>query len=278
MLVLGLRRRGRRPVGSGFWRPGASINPPGLHSRASGGLAEPPRRPRSAPRHPAATFARTCSGFVAPEMTELTAGIASRPPTATSSIAMPRSSAKLCSASARSHRPSGISRPASRPSVASSPRRYLPVSRPLASGKYGRKPIPSLSQSGQHFVLGLALDERVVVLHGDEAVEAGTARDLLGGFDLLGGEVGRADPAHLALVDEVVERAERLLDRRRPDRAGASGRRRSRRCEGGGASPRPPSGCSRGLPRRSSGRSSIALPNFVARRTRSRRPSSARPM
>ena len=42
---------------------------------------------------PAATFARTCSGFVAPAMTQLTAGIASRPPTATSSSEIPRSSA-----------------------------------------------------------------------------------------------------------------------------------------------------------------------------------------
>src|SRR5205807_4183311 len=45
-------------------------------------------------------------------------------------------------------------------------------------------------------------------------VEAGSARDLLGGVDLLRGEVRGADPAHLALVDEVVERAERFLDRR----------------------------------------------------------------
>lgn len=42
---------------------------------------------------PAATFARTCSGFVAPAITEDTAGIASSPPTATSSSETPRSSA-----------------------------------------------------------------------------------------------------------------------------------------------------------------------------------------
>ena len=41
----------------------------------------------------AATFARTCSGLVAPAITQLTAGIASRPPTATSSSEIPRSSA-----------------------------------------------------------------------------------------------------------------------------------------------------------------------------------------
>ncbi len=42
---------------------------------------------------PAATFARTCSGFVAPAITQLTAGIPSSPPTATSSSVIPRSSA-----------------------------------------------------------------------------------------------------------------------------------------------------------------------------------------
>jgi hypothetical protein len=31
---------------------------------------------------------------------------------------------------------------------------------------------------------------------------------------LLGGEVGAADVAHLALMDEIVERAQGLLDRR----------------------------------------------------------------
>jgi hypothetical protein len=42
---------------------------------------------------PAATFARTCSDFVAPAITQLTAGIASRPPIAASSSEIPRSSA-----------------------------------------------------------------------------------------------------------------------------------------------------------------------------------------
>src|SRR5205823_4380873 len=58
----------------------------------------------------------------------------------------------------------------------------------------------------QELVLGLALDERVMVLRRDEPVEAGTARDLFRGFDLLGGEVRGADPAHFAVVDEVVQR------------------------------------------------------------------------
>ena len=61
----------------------------------------------------------------------------------------PCSSANRCSRSSRSQRSSGISRPASRPSVASSPRVYFPVSRPLASGKYGSIPIPSRSHAGR---------------------------------------------------------------------------------------------------------------------------------
>src|SRR6478736_4452714 len=97
---------------------------------------------------PAATFARICSGFVAPAMTDVTAGCARRPANARSRRAMPRASANSCSASARSQRSSAISCPARRPSVAFSPRRYLPVSNPLARGKYGRKPIPSRSPTG----------------------------------------------------------------------------------------------------------------------------------
>jgi very-short-patch-repair endonuclease len=41
----------------------------------------------------ASAFSRTCSGFVAPAITEATAGCAARPPIATSIIAIPRSSA-----------------------------------------------------------------------------------------------------------------------------------------------------------------------------------------
>src|SRR5213079_2999284 len=43
---------------------------------------------------PARTFARTCSGFVAPAITDATAGIANNPPIATSSSETPRSAAK----------------------------------------------------------------------------------------------------------------------------------------------------------------------------------------
>src|SRR6185503_20522114 len=66
---------------------------------------------------------------------------------------------------------------------------------------------PELLARRQNLVLGLPFDERVVVLGRDEAGESRVARDLLSGLDLPGGEVGRADPAHLPVVDELVERA-----------------------------------------------------------------------
>src|SRR5581483_9572080 len=68
---------------------------------------------------------------------------------------------------------------------------------------------------GQHLVLWLALDERVLVLDGDEPREAALAGDVLRLLDLRGREVRAAGPAHRALPHELVQRAERLLDRRR---------------------------------------------------------------
>src|SRR5262249_11610703 len=100
---------------------------------------------------PAAAFSRTCSGFVAPEMTEATAGSPSSPPTATASSETSRSSAYASSASTRSNISSvkTSSRLSSRvPGGRGSPRLYFPVNRPLASGKYGRTPRPSRAQTG----------------------------------------------------------------------------------------------------------------------------------
>ena len=113
------------------------------------------RAPRGRPARsppPAAAFARTCSGFVAPAMTDVTGRASQQAPIATSSSATPRSAREaperldqvlppLARRSARgsdSRAPSGPARP----------RRYLPVNSPLASGKYGRKPSPSRSHAG----------------------------------------------------------------------------------------------------------------------------------
>jgi hypothetical protein len=107
-------------------------------------------RPASAPIAPAAAFARTCSGFVAPAITEATGGCAASPPIATSSSDRSRSRANASSASMRSYCSSAISRPCRRvPYGAAWPRRYLPVRRPCASGKYGIKPSPSRAHVGR---------------------------------------------------------------------------------------------------------------------------------
>ena len=65
---------------------------------------------------------------------------------------------------------------------------------------------------GQHVELDAAHEDRVRRLLGAEALEAALARGPLRLDDLAGGEGGRADVADLALVDEVGQRAERLVD------------------------------------------------------------------
>ena len=96
--------------------------------------------------------------------------------------------------------PAGRAVPASRvPSGAASPRRYLPVSRPEASGKNGSTPTPTCSHAGHELVLDVALEQGVLVLGGDEPLEPGRARGPVGVDDLPAGEVGAADVADLAL-------------------------------------------------------------------------------
>src|SRR5260370_678974 len=71
----------------------------------------------------------------------------------------------------------------------------------------------------QQLALDVAGDEAVLVLAGDEGVEGAVARGP-GRLDHLPRcVVGAADVAHLALAHEVVERAQRLLDRRQRVRA-----------------------------------------------------------
>src|SRR5438874_1462675 len=99
----------------------------------------------------AAALARTCSGFVAPAITEATAGCDASPAIASSSRECPWSDANSSSASTWSNA-SSVSRsePSSRdPAGGGSPRRYLPVSSPLASGKKGMNATPSSAQRGR---------------------------------------------------------------------------------------------------------------------------------
>jgi len=84
---------------------------------------------------PAAPFARTWSGFVAPAITDTTGSVASSPPIATSSSERPWASAHACSCSTRSRSAGEISRPCKRvPAAGGASRDTFPVRSPLASG------------------------------------------------------------------------------------------------------------------------------------------------
>ena len=64
-------------------------------------------------------------------------------------------------------------RRAARPPGAARPRRYLPVSSPLSSGKYGHVADPELATEGQHVRVVLAVHEAVVVLDRDDGNAGG---------------------------------------------------------------------------------------------------------
>jgi hypothetical protein len=68
------------------------------------------------------------------------------------------------------------------------------------------------SGGGEHVELDPADQQRVRRLLGAEALKPPLACHPLRLDDLAGGERGRADVADLALLDEVGERAERLVD------------------------------------------------------------------
>ena len=195
---------------------------------------------------PASAFARTCSGVVAPAITEATAGCAASPPMATRawSARAPRRTPRAVRGRPTARRPG--SRPTgpatSRvPAAGGSSRLYLPVSSPLASGKNGSRPTPNRSQAGITSASTLAVEQRVLVLRADERRSSRAVAGRPGGVgDLPAGEVRRADVAHLARPDQVVQRRQRLLDRGLRRRAGAAGTGRCSRCPAGAATPRPP--------------------------------------
>ncbi len=131
--------------------------------------------------------------------------------------AAPRSRANASSASIRSHVASSTSSPCAArrvPSGAGSPRRYFPVSSPLASGKYGQQPEPEpLARRDQVALRPRGRASEYSFCAETNRVEAARRGDLVRLLDLRGREVRAADVAHLALADELVHRAERLLDR-----------------------------------------------------------------
>jgi hypothetical protein len=68
--------------------------------------------------------------------------------------------------------------------------------------------------AGSKSFLDVAHDEAVFVLAGNEAADIHRARDIFGFRDAPGRKIRIADVADLALANEVVERTQRLLDRR----------------------------------------------------------------
>ena len=100
------------------------------------------------------------------------------------------------------------------PSGACSPRRYLPDSRPPRERAPDQDPDALVEAGGDDLVLGLAGLQRVVDLLADEALEAVPLGDAERLHELPARVVRAADVADLARADEVVERLERLLERR----------------------------------------------------------------
>ncbi len=165
---------------------------------------------------PAAAFARTCSGVVAPAITEATVGWAARPPIATSSGFRPRSRAKRSSASIRSHVASSTSSPCAArrvPSGAGPAAAVLAGQQTAREREVREQPDPEPLADRDQVALGLAREPRVLVLRRDERRKPALGRDAVGLLDLRRAQVRRADEPHLALAHELVHRAERLLDR-----------------------------------------------------------------
>ena len=138
------------------------------------------------------------------------------------------------------------------PSGGASPRVYLPVSTPLASGKYGMSVIPSRSIAGSASLLDAAVEEAVVVLHVHERPQARWQRPRrpprrASRAEKFEHPISRTLPASTSSF----ERGERLGDGRRRRRGRAGDRGRRSRCP---AAP----GC-----RRSTRRTFSALPGAM---------------
>src|SRR5438270_444382 len=95
------------------------------------------------------------------------------------------------------------------------PQRMLPGQQPAREREIRQHADPEAVAGPEHVVLCVALDEAVLVLRRDEARPSTVARNRVRLLDLRRGEVRGAGPTHLALAHELVECAQRLLDRRR---------------------------------------------------------------
>src|SRR6476619_4773453 len=91
----------------------------------------------------------------------------------------------------------------------------LPGEQPACKGEVRDVRDAELTTQRQHVLVVVAPKQAVVVLEHREASGAVLAGDPVRLGQLLGGEVGAADRADLPLPHELVERPERLNDRRR---------------------------------------------------------------
>ena len=103
--------------------------------------------------------------------------------------------------------------PAGCPAGAASPRRYLPVSRPRASGKYGSSDCPVWASAGTSSASMARLSQEYSFCAETNAGVAAGPGDPVGVDHLPAGQVGRAEVADLALLHQLVEGGQRLLDR-----------------------------------------------------------------
>ena len=98
---------------------------------------------------------------------------------------------------------------------AASSRLRLPARKPRASGLQGIRRHALVAAQRDHLALFLAVDQVVVVLHARRTASSrARLRELLRLGELPGPHAARADVAHLAGLDDVVQRLHRLLDRR----------------------------------------------------------------
>src|SRR5262249_26078998 len=98
------------------------------------------------------------------------------------------------------------------PGGSAAPRLYLPVSRPLASGKYGNIPNPSALAAGMSS-RSTSRTSRLYSSWQDEHGKPVLPRRGLRLDDLLRPKIRAAQEAHLALPHQIIERAQRFLDR-----------------------------------------------------------------
>src|SRR6266542_2113370 len=152
----------------------------------------------------ALTLARTCSGRVAPAMTDATAGWAASPPTATSCRPRWRSAAYFSRASTLSN--------ASEVSQSARPTRRPPSAGEQATGERVERQHADavLDAGGDDLLLDPALQQAVLVLRRDHAGAVLGQGDPVRVGDPEAGVVGGADVAHLALHDQLVEGGDRL--------------------------------------------------------------------